>query len=158
MVHERDTSIEAVNECISFMYASLTDMDYLVRMTSETTGVSDEDHPVRDLRALVAKISRSLRKFYPPNASPQASAQRKCRIRSDGDIGMSGNDTQRIALSQAKSRISQLAIVLEMQYETTFKRVKKARMELRVGKGLKAGANGQAMLSFSKNDDDTAQV
>lgn len=75
--------------------------------------------------------------------------------RTDRDVGMSGNDTQRIALSQLKGKISQLAIVLEMQYETTFKREKKARMEAKVGRGLKAGANGQAMLSFSKDKDST---
>lgn len=61
MVQERDTSIDTINQIISFMYGSLTDMDTLVRTTTATTGVSDEDHPIRDLKALVVKISRNLR-------------------------------------------------------------------------------------------------
>lgn len=64
---------------------------------------------------------------------------------------MSGNDTHRISISQTKGRLSQLGVVLEMQYETTFKRAKKARMEGKVGKGMKAGVDGQATLSFSRD-------
>jgi hypothetical protein len=64
---------------------------------------------------------------------------------------MNGTDTQRLAISQTKGRLSQLAIVLEMQFETTFKRLKKARMSNNIGKGLKAGKDGQAMLSFSRD-------
>lgn len=67
------------------------------------------------------------------------------------DAGISGDDDQRIAVSLTKARLSQLGIVLQLQYDTVFKRLKRERVNSRLGKGMKAGKDGQAVLTLGKD-------
>jgi hypothetical protein len=63
VVHEPNSSVEAINDMTTFLYQALSDIDTLVQKETEFTGVSDDDHPIRDLKALVVKISHKLRKY-----------------------------------------------------------------------------------------------
>lgn len=70
MAQEPDSSVETINECTVFLYGALSDIDTLVRTESEVTGINDDDHPIRDLKALVVKICRALRRS--PTSQPQS--------------------------------------------------------------------------------------
>ena len=85
-----------------------------------------------DLRALLVKIHHSLK-------SP-------------------GDDELKLQVSHTKARLAQLAIILEMQFETAFRRMKRDKARAKLGKGLKEGKDGQAMLAFSRDVTMSASV
>lgn len=67
----------------------------------------------------------------------------------DCGTGPRGNNAQKLAISQLKSRLFTLCSVLEMQYNTIFSRWSQARMASRLEhKGLKEGKSGQTTLSL----------
>ena len=56
----------------------------------------------------------------------------------------------RLQVSHTKARLAQLAIIVEMQFETAFTRLKRDKARAKLGNGLKEGKDGQAMLAFSR--------
>jgi hypothetical protein len=117
-----------IDNLTTCLYATLSDIDLLVTSTPYNNNDTEDNHPIMDLRALLIKIHHSMK-------SP-------------------GDDELKLQVSHTKARLAQLAIVLEMQFETSFRRMKRARL----GKGLKEGKDGQAMLAFSRDVTMSASV
>jgi hypothetical protein len=121
-----------IDNLTTCLYATLSDIDLLVTSTPYNNNDTEDNHPIMDLRALLIKIHHSMK-------SP-------------------GDDELKLQVSHTKARLAQLAIVLEMQFETSFRRMKRERARARLGRGLKEGKDGQAMLAFSRDVTMSASV
>jgi hypothetical protein len=117
-------NFDQIDDLVTCLYAVLSDIDTLVQKTSYNPSASTELHPLMDLRALLIKIHHGLR-------AP-------------------GEDDLRLQVSHTKARLAQLAIIVEMQFETAFVRMKRDKARAKLGNGLKEGKDGQAMLAFSR--------
>lgn len=115
---------EHVNDLITCLYTALSDIATLVQITPYSF-IEGALHPVTDLRALIKSISDTMR---PP-----------------------GSYELRSLVSRMKGRLGQLGVVLEMQFDTAFKRMKNEKERAKLGPGLRQGKNGQSTLAFSRD-------
>jgi hypothetical protein len=116
---------DEIDHLVTCLYATLSDIEVLVSVTPYNPSDTEDIHPIMDLRALLVKIHHSL-------TAP-------------------GDDGLKMQVSHTKARLSQLTTVIEMQFETAFRRMKRDKARLRLGKGLKEGKDGQAILAFERN-------
>lgn len=123
---------DEIDHLITYLYATLSDIELLVTTTPYNPHDTEDNHPIMDLRALLLKIHHSLQ-------AP-------------------GDDDLKLQISHTKARLAQLGIVLEMQFETAFRRMKRDKARAKLGKGLKEGKDGQAMLAFGRDTDMSALV
>jgi hypothetical protein len=117
-------SYDHVNDLITCIYTSLSDIENLVQITPY---LSDDPalHPITDLRALIKSVSDGMR--------------------------VPGSYELRSLVSRMKGRLGQLVVVLEMQFDTAFKRMKSEKERAKLGPGLRQGKNGQSTLAFSRD-------
>jgi hypothetical protein len=131
-VNSPNPDFNLIDNLVSCLYATLSDIELLVITTPYNSNDTEDNHPIMDLRALLLKIHHSLK-------SP-------------------GDDELKMQVSHTKARLAQLAIILEMQFETAFRRMKREKARAKLGKGLKEGKDGQAMLAFSRDVTMSASV
>ena len=115
---------DQIDDLVTCLYTVLSDIDTLVQITPYNASGTNNLHPIMDLRALLIKIHHTLK-------AP-------------------GEDELRLQVSHTKARLAQLAIIVEMQFETAFTRLKRDKARAKLGNGLKEGKDGQAMLAFSR--------
>ena len=125
IMNSPEPQFDLIDHLVTCLYAVLSDIEILVITTPYNSTDTDENHPIMDLRALLVKIHHSLK-------APS-------------------DDTSKVQVSHTKARLAQLGIIVEMQFETAFRRMKRDKGRAKMGKGLKEGKDGQAMLSFGKD-------
>jgi hypothetical protein len=119
-----DPDYDLIDDLVTCLYATLSDIQLLVDATPYNPTDAIEHHPIMDLWALITRIGHRLR--------------------------IPGDDDLRMQVSHTKARLAQLAIIVQMQFETAFARMKREKGMMKLGTGLRAGKDGQAMLAFSR--------
>jgi hypothetical protein len=127
IINSAKPDFDLVDHLITCLYATLSDIETLVLITPYNPSDTEDNHPIMDLRALLMKTHHTIK-------AP-------------------GDDNSMMQVSRMKARLAQLATILEMQFQTAFRRMKrdKSRMKLGKGRGLKEGKDGQAMLAFERD-------
>lgn len=141
MARQADPPLGTFGDHLTLLYEAMSDVESLLEHTPHEPMGPEDLHPVEHLKALIRKIGQTLRQ-----STDTSSAVGFPLIPT---TGMNGSDAYRLLVSTIKSRLFTLESVLEMQYSTIFKREAQARMASRLeNKGLKAGQNGQTVLSL----------
>lgn len=63
MVKQPEPKYDMIDDYVSFLYEAVSDVEGLVSQTSSDQGMTDDHHPIVDLKVLIAKIAHNLRKF-----------------------------------------------------------------------------------------------